>query len=261
MIKDDENRSRARMESGERRPGFFSAETAGALGKVAPEGPAEQRSGEDSRVPPPRLASTTCRPSVFAPFSVLLPRLGEVQSLVKYRDIVASRSRMMHGREPSGGTEEGLRAYVNEEAMLSQVLQWFGMQGEWEVADTSVDYTPELFVALYELGRLYYEMGYFGASERIFLGLSAVDREATPCRVGVGVVRLERGAFQEALNAFRAALRDPHWQAEAKLGLAAAFLARTELDRAATILSEIESEVSQPELQKLWRALLARCSS
>ncbi|MCC6952778.1 MAG: tetratricopeptide repeat protein [Deltaproteobacteria bacterium] len=260
MAKEDDNdMTTPPARSSERVSGFYSAGTAGSLHSV-PSEPEDEIENDDTSVPLARISATTCKPSVLAPFAVLLPRLGEVQSLVRFRDVLVSRSRWLHGREPTGGTEEGLRAFVNEEGMLSQALQWFGMQGEWDGTESSFDYSQELFVALYELGRMYYDMGYFGASERIFLGLSGVDRGLTPSRVGVGVVRLERSAFQDAQNAFRSALRDPHWQGEAKIGLAAAFLSRGETDRAATILSEIRSDVTDAELRKLWRALFARCT-
>ena len=70
----------------------------------------------------------------------------------------------------------------------------------FEAGQSSVvaDYTKEMLSAAYELGRLYFESGYFVPAERIFSGLAAVDRGLTPSRVGLGLIRLEKGQFQEA---------------------------------------------------------------
>ena len=86
-------------------------------------------------------------------------------------------------------------------------------------------YSPEELTAIYELGRLYYEMGYFTPAERIFSGLSAVDENQTCAQLGLGLIKLERGAYQDAITQLRLALQQPLGEVQAKIALAAAFIA------------------------------------
>src|SRR5690606_16726970 len=100
-------------------------------------------------------------------------------------------------------------------------------------------------IAIYELGRLYLEMGYFAPAERIFIGLLALGGELVPARLGVATVKLEKGQFDEAAAHFRASVRGEQWVLEAKLGLSNAFLARGEVKRAATLLAELRTQIQQ----------------
>lgn len=127
------------------------------------------------------------------------------------------------------------------------------------------EYTNDELFSMYELGRMYFEMGYFAPAERIFNGLSAVDEDRTPSRLGLGLVKLERGLYQEAAVHFRAALQSGVYPLQSKLGMCTAFIAVGELSRAKSILAEIAkgSEVdaqTESELRKLYEALAIRCS-
>lgn len=126
------------------------------------------------------------------------------------------------------------------------------------------DYSSEELATIYELGRLYFEMGYFAPAERVFSGLSSVDDFRTPARIGLGLVKLERGLYQEASTHFRAALQSGSFELQAKLGLCASFVAAGELSRTQSILGEISKSVEdgqelEPEERKLFEALIIRC--
>ena len=128
-----------------------------------------------------------------------------------------------------------------------------------------MDYADEQLKAIYELGRLYFEMGYFAPAERIFAGLSVVDGAQTPARLGLGLVKLERGLFQEAAVHFRNVIQSGRYTLPAKVALASAFLAAGELTRAKSMLGEISKEAGpqlaqDTEMRILWEALVIRCS-
>jgi len=128
-----------------------------------------------------------------------------------------------------------------------------------------MDYADEQLKAIYELGRLYFEMGYFAPAERIFAGLSVVDGAQTPARLGLGLVKLERGLYQEAAVHFRNVIQSGRFTLQAKVALASAFLAAGEFNRAKSMLGEISKEAGaqlaqDTEMRILWEALVIRCS-
>jgi tetratricopeptide (TPR) repeat protein len=119
--------------------------------------------------------------------------------------------------------------------------------------------------SIYELGRLYYEMGYFAPAERLFSGLAAVDEGKTPARVGLGLVKLERGLVTEAASHFRLALQSSQFSVSARFGLCCAFIAGGEFERARSLLVQLERDVNgeggvPAEHRNLWEAMNMRCS-
>ncbi|MFN8391700.1 MAG: hypothetical protein U0136_15535 [Bdellovibrionota bacterium] len=127
-----------------------------------------------------------------------------------------------------------------------------------------MSYSRDQLNAVYELGRMYFEMGYFVPAERIFAGLTVVDGAVTPARVGLGLLKLERGLFQESTAFFRSAIQANTYALEAKLGLVAAFLGMGELPRARSLLSEVAKEMQgtpgiSPEIRTLAEAFAERC--
>ncbi len=124
-------------------------------------------------------------------------------------------------------------------------------------------YTDHTLQAIYELGRLYFDMGYFVPAERIFGGLANVDQGTTPARVGLGLIKLEAGLYEESVTHFRDALEKKEFEPQAKLGLAMAFLALGEDSRARWIVNELKQKRAK-ELQvdsnlgRLTDCLLAR---
>ena len=103
-----------------------------------------------------------------------------------------------------------------------------------------MDYTQDELIAIYELGRLYYGMGFLAAAERIFNGLSTIDGGVTPARIGLGLVKLEKGSFDDAMAHFRTAMKQGAFVAGAKLGLSAALLAQGDRARAQSVLKEVQ---------------------
>jgi len=126
--------------------------------------------------------------------------------------------------------------------------------------------TDEL-LGMYELARLYYEMGYLSAAERILNGLVVIDGGATPARGALGTVKLETGKLEEALQIFRLAVKSPMRAEEiivGKLGLIASFLAAGDLERATTLVQEAQSDLQHApgevrNLRELWEAFAIRC--
>ena len=127
-------------------------------------------------------------------------------------------------------------------------------------------YSSEELIAIYELGRLYFEMGYFAPAERIFSGLLSIDPNMTPARLGLGLLKLELGLYQDATAHFRQALQNNVYEAQSKLGLCAAFLATGEKARAASLLAEVgkATDAGQPldsETKRLFDAFVVRCQT
>lgn len=125
-------------------------------------------------------------------------------------------------------------------------------------------YSEEALCSVFELGRMYYEMGYSLPAERVFHGLAAVDRGLTPSRIGLGLVKLERSLFDEAAFYFRGALQEGNYSLEAKLGLCAAFIGSGDIARAKSLLLQLATELeksprSSTELRTLWEAFALRC--
>lgn len=132
-----------------------------------------------------------------------------------------------------------------------------------------MDYSPKALSAIYELGRLYFEMGYFAPAERIFSGLVAVDSAATPAHIGLGLIKLECGLFSESISTFREALEKGTFSLQAKVGLAAAFICTGEVSRARSLLTQVGREQGgaegmaalNAETKTLWEALMLRCEA
>ena len=123
-------------------------------------------------------------------------------------------------------------------------------------------YSREELTSMYELGRLYYEMGYVAPAERMFAGLAGIDGNATASRIGLGLLKLERGAFQEATAHFRSALQAGTYVVSAKIGLVLAFIGLQEFARARSLLSEVGKDPLEitPEIKQLVDALTERCA-
>lgn len=128
------------------------------------------------------------------------------------------------------------------------------------------EYSRELLDAIYELGRLYFDMGYFPPAERIFAGLSCVDSGTTPSQLGMGLIKLERGLYDDAIGHFRAMVDTGHYQLQSKLGICAALVGKKDLQKARIILDQMERDIvnasrMHPEQKRLWEALKIRCSA
>ena len=128
----------------------------------------------------------------------------------------------------------------------------------------AASYTRDEIIAIYELGRLYYEMGYYVAAERIFNGLCVIDGGQSPGRLGVALVKLERGSHNDAIEQFRLAVRNPAWALRAKLGLCSSLAAMGDKARCAELLRELQGEVAGEdgkEIRQLYNSLAASLRS
>lgn len=127
-------------------------------------------------------------------------------------------------------------------------------------------YSRDQLLAMYALGRLYFEMGYFSPAERIFNGLSTLDGGQTPARLGLGLVKIERGRFEEAAQCLRVALEQGTYPVEVQLGLCTTFVATGDNQRARSLLQQLKKEHSDalkrnPNFLRLWDTLLARSAT
>jgi hypothetical protein len=130
-----------------------------------------------------------------------------------------------------------------------------------------MEFQGEELNAIYALGRLYYELGYLSASERILAGLTEIDDGFTPARVALGVIKLESGKAEEAIQVFRSSAKSPRRADDifsGKLGLVAAFLFLGDIERATSLLREVQADVAKgtnhnPGLRRLFEAFAVRC--
>jgi len=211
----------------------------------------------------------------LSPLASFFPRLGSTEILLKLGNKIQSRLNEIEG------TESSIEGKSAEEGMLRQILQWLNRGEEEDLTDDEFEqfrsFTSDEFVGIYELARLYYEMGFLTASERILNGLVLCDEGATPSRGALGLVNLETGKADEAVLQFRASVKNPRRIDDilvGKLGLIAAFLSVGDIERAGTLVTESESDLSQlanegrnsgvivqrsDELQELWHAFALRC--
>lgn len=125
------------------------------------------------------------------------------------------------------------------------------------------DYSTEELSSIYELGRTYFEMGFFAPAERLFNGIIALNPQFVPARLALGMVKLENGLFEESSTHFRAVLDVGGFDIQAKLGLCAAFVASNELPRAQSILAELSGVIENErgldtDIRKLYEAFVLR---
>lgn len=125
------------------------------------------------------------------------------------------------------------------------------------------DYSEDLLKSICELGRLYLEMGFFVPAERIFNGLIVIEPGLSCARLGLAIVKLERGLYAEASSQFRLAMQSEQFQIYSKLGLCCCYLAQKDLKRASSILQETRGDITskaqgEVELMRLYNALRAR---
>ena len=129
-----------------------------------------------------------------------------------------------------------------------------------------MDYSKEELSGIYELGKMYFEMGFFVPAERIFSGLIGIEGSMIPARLGLGLIKLERGLYQEATLHFRQVLQSGSYAIHAKLGLVSAFIGMQEMSRARSLIAEIAKELPQhsnvgSEIRMLAQAFAVRCGA
>jgi hypothetical protein len=101
--------------------------------------------------------------------------------------------------------------------------------------------------SIYELGRLYFEMGYFKAAERIFQGLVNCDNGLTPSLLGLAVIKMEKGDFHSAREFFLQSLSNQAgttiYHLQARLGLVMCLMALGEENRAKDLFNSLSTDL------------------
>ncbi len=116
-----------------------------------------------------------------------------------------------------------------------------------------LDYSKSELTSIYALGRLYYEMGYFAPAERIFTGLSLVDKGLTPSRIGLGLIKLQSGLISEASSCFKGVLQEKQndYKFIACVGLCFSFISGDEKQRARSLLRQLKRDINKnPNIAK-----------
>ena len=199
------------------------------------------------------------------PFLAVLPDLGKPEVLSQAETWLFARHALLQRMITDGQLAAELAA--DEIRMLAQALSWLGVDFESSPkseVNAETEYGTELVLGLYNLGRMYYELGYRGLAHRVFEGLVRIDRRAeSPAKIGVAALYLEQQDYKEALVQFRDVIENSAFALEGKLGLCAVFVAQGELERGKQLLLSIQGEIdavqNQPKLISLWEALLVRC--
>ena len=126
-------------------------------------------------------------------------------------------------------------------------------------------YTNTELAGIYELGKMYYEMGFYTAAERIFQGLLLIDQGSTPSRIGLGLIKLENGLLAESVTQFREAIKASNFETEAKVGLSLCFIAEGQHSRAHWLFNDVamkntETLTNQPLLKRFVECLTDFCT-
>lgn len=111
------------------------------------------------------------------------------------------------------------------------------------------NYAQRQLEGIYALGSMYYQMGYIAPAERIFMGLMHIDSGYTPAQLGLALVKLERGLYEEAGEHFRKALERGRFEFEAKIGLALTYMALQQFDRAKWLISDLVKKIRSEQLE------------
>ena len=132
------------------------------------------------------------------------------------------------------------------------------------------DYPEELLSAICGLGCLFTELGYFAKAEKIFDALAFLQGAEPPvadlpialCR---GILKLEMGAYGEALEALREVDARSRDHIPALVATSVSLVATGEIERAREILLQIKRDIIgvrniiSHEQRKLIEALVLRC--
>ena len=104
--------------------------------------------------------------------------------------------------------------------------------------------------SIYELGKLYYDMGYFSAAERVFSGLIEIDGGDTPSLLGLGLVKFERGQYEEASLLFMKVMdKTPEFELEARIALGICLVALKDYPKARVVLEDVTTRLGDSSSQ------------
>lgn len=125
-------------------------------------------------------------------------------------------------------------------------------------------YSNKELNSIYQLSVVYYDMGFFAPAERILQGLVAIDKEYSPAKLGLGLIKIEKGLFSEAAGHFREVIEVGPYNLQAKLGLVFSFLGAKDISRARSVLNQVKSDHKEEldanrNLGSLLEAAIIRC--
>lgn len=127
-------------------------------------------------------------------------------------------------------------------------------------------YQRDELAAIYELGRIYYEMGYFAAAERVFSGLSSSSSISAPALLGQALIRIEHKQYDDALNLLRALIQEGTLALEAKIAMCACLVAMGDFSRGKSLVVQVGRDLERDgreltNFRRLWEALAIRCDA
>jgi lipopolysaccharide biosynthesis regulator YciM len=103
-------------------------------------------------------------------------------------------------------------------------------------------YTSKVSLALYSLARMYFTSGFESEAEKICLSILTISESASPSRLLLAAIHLEKGNYSLAANHYRIASQDGRYSLIAKFGLLACYSGLKDYSRAQMLSEEIEKE-------------------
>lgn len=124
-------------------------------------------------------------------------------------------------------------------------------------------YSDEEIVHIYELARLFLELGELSKADIVVTGLIEIAPEFSPARLAKGYVALHEGNFELAVDQGRQMLALAPLNPQAMLLLVSAFLGTGDFNQAGTLLGEVGETIeagslTEPTLVRYYRLQLAR---
>ncbi len=121
--------------------------------------------------------------------------------------------------------------------------------------------TPELFLSVYSLARMFYYHGSFNQAEKLASGLQALDDKNPLPKLILAAINFEKGNYSLSANYYRILAQDPAQALIGRLGLLAAFVALKDTERASSLSEELKNHLQtmtneQQEFHKLYTKAL-----
>jgi len=115
--------------------------------------------------------------------------------------------------------------------------------------------SPELFLSIYSLARMYYYHGSFNEAEKIASGLQALDDKSPLPKLILAALNFEKGNYSLSANYYRLISQDPGQALVGRLGLLASFVALKDIERAFSLAEELKpyQDKMNPEQQDFYK--------
>ena len=124
-------------------------------------------------------------------------------------------------------------------------------------------YSDEEVLCIFELGRLYIEIGEFVKAEEIFLGLIEIAPQYTPAWLGISYIEVSRKKYESAIKYLIQALSLNKDSIEVQIFLIVCTLSTKDFQSAGTYLGEVQEKIESFGVQdinykNLYKSQLAR---